>query len=170
MIVAKRRGLLSQGLSGGIAATFVLILTLVTLSGSVQAQPADSLFVYGRVVDSADTPISGASVTVSIKDKTAVRSDPDGTDSNGWYAISADFTFSTDYVVGDYLIVEASCGLGAQTNQSEITLAVAEAGEALVWVDYTTAIPEFGSTLGLVLATFITGLVAVVVVGKKRTR
>ena len=143
----------------------VLVFVLLALSQRVAAG-SGPLAVLGKVTDVGGSPISGASILVEIVDKTATLTAT--TNSNGDYYTDPEFS-PGDYDVGDKLKVTATSGLGSKTVYHDITSDDESNQMATVNIQYDTAIPEFGSTFGLIVAAFLVGVVAIVVVGRKRT-
>lgn len=162
----RRIGTLARYSSLTVVASISLVFILVALSQSARAgtQP---LYVWGKVVDAAGNPISGASVSVTDIQTSVVRYDSDGTDSAGIYAIDSDFAPS-DYNVGDTLRVDVSSTLGPKSNTTVVTQAMDDGMEAIIWVEYDTMIPEFGTAFGAIVAAFAVGLVCLVVLERKR--
>ena len=168
MISGAKRGLKGRFISISIAASIVLLFALLVVPRGVTAADMP-LTVWGTVKDSAGTPIVGASVSATIvKTGGVTLTDPDGTTTGGIYQIFPDFTPNTEYNAGDTVRVTATCGLGSKSVDHVITIPEAGEGLAFVAIQYDTVIPEFGSSMGLIVATFVAGLVALVVVGKKR--
>ena len=164
----SRFGSITRYSSLTVAASIFLVFILLALSQPVRAA-SEPIFVWGKVVDSAGNPISGASVEVWNTRTNVVRTDADGTDSNGIYACDDDFTPPGDYIVGDTLQVNVSSTLGSKSNQTVVTVAMSEAGEAEIWVEYDTAIPEFGTAIGAMVAAFAIGAVSILVLRRKRS-
>jgi hypothetical protein len=113
--------------------------------------------VRGYVWDSEGTLISGADVTVNIKQGVVIRSTlTDTTDSVGLYAVSF---LAADWDVGDTIEVIAS--FSSQQTPPNSTAATS----ALVqWINVTAPfeIPEFGSMAGFIVTGGLLGAVAVV--------
>lgn len=107
-------------------------------------------------------------MTVTNTRNGVFRTDADGTDSQGIYAIDSDFAPNTDYLVGDTLRVDASSTLGPESNSTVVTQDMNDVQEAIIWVEYGTAIPEFGAAFGTIVAAFAIGLVCLVVLERKR--
>jgi hypothetical protein len=156
----------SKSVSFASAVCIALVFLLLAASGPVQA--ADNpLYVFGKVTDSAGTPISGAAVSVENTRTHVVRTDPDGTNAQGLYGIVPDFG-TGDYDVGDTILVTVTCGLGEKQNSTVVTQDMVDFQQAEVNATYGTVIPEFGGLLGVVTITIALGFVAVVLVGRKK--
>jgi len=137
-----------------------MLLALPMLaSESARADPG-VLGVYGYVRDSANNPMVGADVLVWIVDPTNhLRTT---TDTDGFYTVTfPDANWTEDNTIR----VTVTSILGTEYNETTITDNPME-----IWVDLSTAIPEFGGMLGALVAALLIGVVAVVAVGSRRQR
>jgi hypothetical protein len=152
-----------------IAMVVVCALFVFSLTGSrpVAASGIQPLSIDGHVYDSSGHGVSGASVTVLIVQTGATSTDPDGTDSNGLYQINPEFD-PADYSLGNTIRVTAVSGLGTQSNETPVSQDMYDFGLGEIDVNYQTAIPEFGSTMGVMVAACLAGTVAIVAIGKPR--
>ena len=122
--------------------------------------------VQGYVWDAAGTPLVDADVTVNIRrPDTSIRATyTDSTDSGGVYSVSFG---PGEWELGD-TIETISTYLGNQ--ESNTTDPITEEGPQWVNVSYAFEIPEFGSTVGLMIAGALIGAVAVVTLVYHRKR
>jgi len=144
---------------------FVSLAVIAMLSLYMVPKAEAALFptiVRGFVWDSAGTPVEGADVSVStIQGVTTRGTYTDTTDANGFYSV----TFpGAEWDVGDTIKTTATFS----GNQEDNETIAADAVVQWVNVTYTFEIPEFGSSLGLIAAGGMVGLVAVVVLVWRR--
>jgi len=144
----------------------VLVFVLIAFSRPALAATTNPLFVNGKVMDSANHPVDGAHVVILIVETNAQRTYDTGPD--GSFASYPDFDPNTDYLVGNTLRVTATSALGTKSNETTITQQMNDDMEAIIWVDYDTAIPEFGSFVGFVVSAFAVGAVTLVMLGRRR--
>jgi len=161
------RTLSSRCLSLALMVVFVSLFLMLSVPRSVTATGTGPLSIYGYVLDVGGNPVSGASVTVLIVETSATRTDPDGSASNGAYQIDPEFD-AVDYSIGNTIRVTAVSSLGTKVNETLVTSGMDAVGLGHVDVKYDTAIPEFGSMYGVLISAFVMGVVAVVVLGRKR--
>ena len=149
-----------------IACSMSLVFVLLVFSHSAEAA-TQPLAVYGYVHDSLGSPVSGASVTVLIVDSGASRT-VSTTSLLGVYQIDPDFS-TTDYNVGNTIrVTVVDSSLGTKVREYTITSQNETAQLMRLDVNFNTAIPEFGSMFGVLVAALVVGVVAVVAIGWKR--
>jgi len=121
------------------------------------------LTVYGYVRDSVGTLVQNAQV--DILDQNTAYTKTVFTDEDGQYYWNIP---AANWNEGDTIKVHAS--YGGATGDSQGT-----AHDVLPWtiqldVTLSEAIPEFGSAVGVLVAVFLVGIVAIVGLGTKRKR
>jgi len=150
-------------ISKTVVASFAILMMLLALPMLASPAVAETspLGVYGYVRDSANNPVVGASVLVWIVTPTNhLRTT---TDSDGYYTVVFPMA---NWTMGNTITVTATSGLGTSLpNETTITDNPME-----IWVDYSTAIPEFGSLMGALVAAVLVAVVAVVAIGTRRQR
>ena len=151
-----RRAVVAFGLLAGLVSA-----VLMFASPPVAAGPAN-LTVYGYVYDNAAQPLEGAGVVVEVRAGT-FPSESAITDSDGYYQVDFDYTL---WQIGDTIRTTATYG-----SYQEFEEAPAEA-DTLMQIDITFSyeIPEFGSFVGVVVATVLMGSVAVISMRRQRTK
>ncbi len=142
-----------------VSLSIVLGLMVIQYAADDAAAGIAPLVVYGFIYDSEGLPIEGASVLVEVLRTGATLSDT--TDSNGRY----DVTFPLDvWLAGDTV----------ETTATYSTLVDSETGVATVTpvlqidVHFAYAIPEFGSTLGIIVSATLIGLVALISMKRRK--
>lgn len=145
----------SRSLAASIVISGMLLALPMLASESARAGPG-VLGVYGYVRDSANNPVVGADVLVWIVGPTNhLRTT---TDADGFYTV----TFpDANWTAGNAIRVT----VGAEHNETTI-----DDNPMEIWVDLSTAIPEFGDMLGALVAALLVGVVAVVAIGSRRQR
>jgi len=137
-------------------------LAMFTLVVSDDASAGDGLkIVRGYVWDKVGRAVEDADVTVNIRlasDDTVRSTMTETTDSVGWYSV----TFGmSDWDIGDRIETIATYNSVQEDNSTTAT-------SSNIWpiqylnVTFAFEIPQFGSTLGLVIAGGAVGMVAVV--------
>jgi len=137
-------------------------LAMFTLVGSDDASAGDGLkIVRGYVWDKVGRTVEGADVTVNIRwasDDTVRSTLTEATNSDGQYSL----TFGmSDWDIGDRIQTIATYNSAQEDNS---TIATSSNVWPIQYLNVTFAfeIPQFGSTLGLVIAGGAIGAVAVV--------
>ena len=144
--------------------TFVLVIGITAIfllaSHSVSAGPK---VIQGYVYDVDGQKFGGSKIayaTVTIKDSGgSVRqtlTDVDGTDPNGLYRVTLD---GSKWSPGDTIEVYAT--YNSVPSPTNTTTCDEDPTSQNVDVHFPTAIPQFGSTIGLVLVSVFVGSVAV---------
>ncbi len=132
----------------------IALLSLYMVPRSEAA--AFPLIVRGWVWDVEGTPVDGADVSIStIQGVTTRATWTDVTDSDGFYSVSF---AGAEWDVGNTIRTVATYDGNQDDNETTATAAPIQ----FVNVTFTFAIPEFGSSLGLIAAGGAIGLVAVV--------
>jgi len=141
----------------------VASIAVLALSSTVRAAPFDNLIVSGIVYDEGGVPLDGAHVVVT--DTNTLSSDVYDTGSDGFYFVVIPGQGGWD--IGDTIEVVATFDTDQATNTSVATAQMAFDGMG-VDVHFGTAIPQLGSSVGMMIAAGLVGLVAVVAVGVRR--
>ena len=140
-------------------------MAVLGLSSIVRAGPVDNLTIQGTVYDSGGSPLDGADVVVT--DTTTHVSLDYVSFAGGFYTL----TFSAgDWGIGDTIRVVANVlGEEEKVNSSEVPADIESDSYAMtIDVHFGTAIPQLGSSVGMMIAAGLVGLVAVVAVGVRR--
>jgi len=160
-----------KGLSFAVVAVFSLLAMAFFAAQSPNVSAADDpKLVMGYVKDSADRVLVGASITVNIRDDatdgTVLASKSDTTDGTGYYSVGF---LATDWNVGDYVEVISDFS-GNQIKVYEEAELLTLPFKQWINITYPYEIPEFGSTVGLIIGGVAIGVVAAVflVVGKRK--
>ncbi len=140
------------------AALIALVLFSV-VSVPASAGPAN-LVVYGYVTDSNGDPVEGADVLVENLD-TVCSPLTDTTDSLGRYQVSFDLAY---WQIGDTLRTTVTFG----GNEESATGVADEFATLQIDVQFTLAIPEFGSLTGVLVTMGIIGIIATVSMRRKK--
>ena len=148
-------------ISSPIITLMSVALAIVIAPGQASAAESSPLDVYGWVTDGAGTPIEGASVLVENLDQ-AVSNQSDTTDEDVLYTVV--FPMS-DWTEGD--LFRATATFASQQESAE-DYAPSGAVEILqIDVQFSFEIPEFGSAIGVLVASVVMGAVALYKVRKK---
>lgn len=163
---------LSRTIVTGCVSSLMLVLPaffLLLLSSSPASAGTGPLIVWGFVYDEEGSRLQGAYVDVYVldKDTNAVKTELTGlpypTGSDGAYTA----TFAPeDWVAGDK--VKAIATFGTQSVSNQVT--VVEEGPLQVDLDFRTAIPQFGSMLGFLVAAGVVCIVGIAFVSLRRKR
>lgn len=159
-----------KGLSFAVVAVFSLLAMAFFAAQSPNVSAAsDPKYVMGYVKDSADRVLIGASIVVNIRDgatnTTIVSSRSDTTDGTGFYSVGF---LATEWNVNDIIEVISDYSGNQIKVYSAATLLTLPFNH---WanVTYPYEIPEFGSTVGLIIGGVAIGVVgAVFLVIRKR--
>ena len=117
--------------------------------------------VFGYVYDVEGTPIEGASVVVEVLASGATLADT--TDSSGRYDVTFDLS---DWETGNTIEATAT-----YDSQEDTESGVAPAfGTLQIDIQFSFAIPEFGSFPGVVIATVLVGSVALMSMRRRRAQ
>jgi len=121
------------------------------------------LTVFGEVQDSGGTLVQNAEV--DILDQNTGYTHTEYTDENGQYLWNIP---TTSWFEGDTIKVHVSFGSATVDNQS----IAHDVSPWKLWLNATLpeVIPEFGSSLGALVAVFFVGVIAVVALGVRRQR
>ncbi len=158
--IALNRGKVLIGLAFLLLAICVPIL-LATESVSAAGGPKS---IWGYVYDENGVPADGATVTVSVWNNANVEtSGIDVTHDGGFYEVI--FNDGSVWDIGKQVRAIADDGV-SQSPPSTDTLVAGP--DQQVDVHYPTAIPQFGSAIGLAFSAGIVGVVAVVAVTRRR--
>jgi len=146
-----------------IVASLAFILTAIAfVPEHAAAGPGDPKLVVGTVRDQAGTPVQGALVIVKMFEGTTEKSTHSGTtNSLGQY--------TTTFAGGEWLVgwtINVSATYSSQTETNSATCD--DAPLQTVDVTFTFEIPEFGTTIGIVVAGLALGVVATTVLFRKR--
>ena len=135
---------------------FALVLTPSQVSAAEDAP----LTVYGYVTDAGGAPVEGAGILVENLDQT-VSAQSTTTDEDGFYTV--DFPMA-DWTEGDLIRTTATFGTpeSAQDYAPSGIVAILQ-----IDVQFSFAIPEFGSAIGVLIASVVIGAIAVYKVRKK---
>ena len=136
---------------------FVLVLTPQQASAAEDAP----LSVYGYATDSGGLPVEGADMLVENLDQ-AVSDQTTTTDEDGFYTV--EFPMG-DWTEGDLFRTTATYG----EEQESDTDNAPSGSVAVLQIDiqFSFAIPEFGSFVGVLVASVLMGALAVYKVRKK---
>jgi len=147
----------------------VCVFSVVTLiPQQAAAWPPQGLQVSGHVYDVSGNPVTDARVLVTIEETGFSRED--WTDSAGYYRTDPEFN-DTDWDLDYTIHVESwSTSLGYQDNSTTVDQDIYDFGMAEIDVNYTTAIAEFGSLAGAFVAIVASGLVGLVLVGRRKSK
>lgn len=158
MISTRKRALLiSSPIITLMFVAFVLVLTPQQASAAETAP----LSVYGYVTDAGGIPVEGAGILVENVDQ-AVSDQTTTTDEDGFYIV--EFPMA-DWTEGDLFRTTAT-----YAEQQESQSDNAPSGMVAVLqidVQFSFAIPEFGSFVGVLVASVLMGALAVYKVRKK---
>lgn len=121
------------------------------------------LDVVGTVRDSVGTLVPGAAVTVTNQRTGLIYTNT--ADEIGQYGVSIP---DNVWLEGDVILVHAE--MGSATGDAQGTAHDLTPWILTVNVNLSTAIPEFGSLLGALVASFLVGIVAIVALGGKRRK
>ena len=140
-----------------------VVLTIVSKSDMPKRASETAsmdLDVVGTVRDSGGTLVPGAAVTVTNQ-RTALFY-TNTADENGQYGVTIP---DSAWAEGDIILVHAETG----SAQGDAQGTAHDVSPWLLQVDVnlSTAIPEFGSLLGALVAAFMVGIVAIVALGGK---
>jgi hypothetical protein len=143
--------------------TIVLaLLAFALLSTSNASAASHATAVVGTVRDSAGTPAPDVSVTVNMKNgETVISTHSESTDELGEYSV---LFLSAEWEVGYTIEVIATFHGNQESNSTTATDSMTHT----VDVTFTFEIPDFGSEVGLIAAGGAIGLVAAVVILRKR--
>lgn len=146
-----------------VAMSMFAVVGLFISSGNVSAGIGPKV-VSGYIYDSEGNPVNGANVVVNIIHNSVVTATKSyTTGSSGYYMVSF---APAEWQVGDTLEVLATKGSDQGDNSKVIT---GEGGESID-VHFETAIPQFGSLVGVLLAAGLMGGVAIVFLRSGRNR
>ena len=140
-----------------------MLLTLAVVSTTNATAGTGPLTILGYVYDNMGNPLEGASVVVTNEDTSATFST--STDESGYY--QDDFE-SNQWYVGDRVRVDVTYMSAEATNYTDITEDHSADSFAQVDVHYLTEIPEFGSFVGVVVASIAIGTVALFSMRKRK--
>jgi hypothetical protein len=156
------RARFSKGLAFGFSLVAALAMLVLAVSTPAAAETLD-LTMYGNVTDSLHMPVEGASVVVENLDTGKSYNVEDPTDENGQYYFNLP---AAEWTEGDHLRVTATFGstMGVNTGVAPDPII----GQVQIDVQLSEAIPEFGTTLGAMIAACIAGAVAIVAIGTPR--
>ena len=146
----------------------VMVVTVIFAVGMLLAPAMVSAAsgpkaVAGYVWDNAGNNITGASITVNIRNLTNVikATQSDTTDSDGYYAV----TFQpADWEIGYTIETISTYNSIQETNSTTATNYPFQ----FVNISYPFEIPELGSWVGLVIAGGFLGAVAVVMLTRRK--
>lgn len=143
--------------------TIVLaLLAFALLSTSNASAASHPTTVAGIVRDSAGTPAPDVSVTVNMKDgETIMSTESESTDELGEYSV---IFLAAEWEVG-YTIEVIATFHGEQESNSTTAI---DSFTHTVNVTFNFEIPDFGSEVGLIVAGGAIGLVAAVMILRKR--
>lgn len=158
------------GVSFAVVTVFSLLAMAFFMAQSPNVSAAtDPKYVLGYVKDSADRVLVGASITVNIRDDatdgTILSSRSDTTDGIGYYSVGF---AAGDWNVGDFIEVISDFSGNQIKVYSAATLLTLPFNH---WanITYPYEIPEFGSTVGLIIGGVAIGVVgAIFLVVRKR--
>jgi len=145
-----------------LATAFLFLAASLVVPRSASAASFE-LTVYGEVRDSVGTLVQNAQV--DILDQDTLYTKTVFTDVNGQYEWDIPLG---NWNEGDIIKVHAS--YGGATGDSQGTAHDLSPWLLRIDVTLSEAIPEFGSALGVLVAVFLVGMVAVVGLGTKRQR
>jgi hypothetical protein len=158
-----------MGLSFAVVAVFSLLAMAFFMAQSPNVSAAtDPKYVMGYVKDSADRVLVGASIVVNMKDSgntTVLFSKSGTTNGAGFYSLGF---LPTEWNVGDIIEVISDYSGNQIKVYSAATLLTLPFNH---WanITYPYEIPEFGSTVGLIIGGVAIGVVgAVFLVIRKR--
>ena len=138
-------------------AAFALVLT----PSQVSAAEAAPLDVYGWVTDAGGAPVEGASILVENRDQ-AVSDQSTTTDEDGLYSVVFPMA---DWTEGD--LIRTTATYASQQESAEDNAPSGAVALLQIDVQFSFAIPEFGSAIGVLVASVVIGAVAVYKVRKK---
>lgn len=121
------------------------------------------LTVGGTVTDSAGTPISGASVLIEIIEKSYSTSTSTGSDGKYQKDVPLD-----KWDEGNTIRVSVTYGGDTETRTQTITPEIAAIGIAIIDVQFSFEIPEFGSLVGLMIAGTAVAVLAAILITRRR--
>jgi len=124
---------------------------------------AQDLTVVGTVRDSVGTLVPGAAVTVTNQRTGLTYTNT--ADENAQYEVNIP---DSAWAEGDTILVHAE--MGSAQGDASGTAHDVNPYTLQVDVPLSTAIPEFGSLLGALVASFLVGIVAIVALGEKRRK
>ena len=157
MASTRKRALL---ISSPLITLMFVAFALVLPPSQVSASEIAPLSVLGYVTDSGGIPVEGADILVENLDQT-VSDQSTTTDEDGFYTV--DFPMA-DWTEGDLIRTTATFGTpeSAQDNAPSGMIAMMQ-----IDVQFSFAIPEFGSAIGVLVASVVIGAIAVYKVRKK---
>lgn len=154
----KTRSLALRCMSVVMVLGAVMFAIMLAVPATVSAG-AGPKWVNGYVMDSAGRTLAGAQVSVTINGKTVV----DTSDGTGYYNCIFD---DGDWVAGDTIRAVAIYNSQEAVNQTTCSALLNQR----VNVEYTYEIPQFGSSLGLLLAGGFVAAVSVVLLSDKKRK
>lgn len=143
---------------------FASVAALTFSSRVATAAPIGPLIILGTVYDSAGNPLEGAHLVVT--DLNTLVSDSTDSMSGGFYTLSIPGGGGWD--IGDTIQVVATSPGEDEKTVTQVVPADAESSGMTIDVHFGTAIPQFGTTIGMAVAAGLVGVVAVVTVGVRR--
>ncbi len=134
------------------AMSFAIVSAAMLFVPSLASAAAThSKVVNGYVLDNAGKRLPGASVSITIDGNTRTTT----TDANGFYTVNFP---KSQWTVGSNIHVAATYNSNVATND---TLADDSAIQA-IWVEFMYEIPQFGGSLGLLVAGIFIAAISVV--------
>jgi len=151
-------------LIGGIAALLLAICLPIMLGSETVSAGSGPKIIYGYVYDVEGNPYDGVTVTVSVWNNVDAKTTRIiDTYAGGFYDVTFDEGSMWD--VGKQVEVIADDGIAAPITVTDTLDAF---GDQQVDIHYDTAIPQFGSAIGVFLAAGIVGAIAVVALPRRR--
>jgi hypothetical protein len=145
----------------------IVLMSIAVLLAFMPAQVSagvGNLTVYGFIRDTGGMPLEGAEVTVDNLDKSETPL-TDTSEPDGLYQV--DFN-DADWDIGDTIRTTVEHPSYEQESEEEVvTSDNASSGLMQIDVQFSYAIPEFGSFAGVLVASVLMGALAVYKVRKK---